>query len=81
MAQVAEAQGISADDLKAHLLQEITDHVNQAVENGRITQERADEMLANAAERIDDMINRTLPEKPDGFDGAGFPGGLRDELF
>ena len=86
LAQVAEAQGISVDDLKAHLLQEITDNVNQAVENGRITQERADEILANAGERIDNMINRTLPEKPDGMEdgGAAFPlapGGLGGELF
>jgi hypothetical protein len=36
----------------------VQDKVNQAVENGQITQERADEILANAPDRIDQLIDR-----------------------
>lgn len=65
LAQIAEANGKTRDELKNYLLDELTDKVNQAVENGRITQERADEILANAPDRIDQQIDREgLPERP-----------------
>ncbi len=79
-AQVADANGVSAADLAAHLLNELTTKVDEAVANGRLDQARADEILANAPEKIDEMINRVgAPEgrfgPPGGFPGR-FPGGF-----
>ncbi len=71
LAQIAEAQGKSVDDLKAYLLSQVEDRVAQAVDNGSITQEQADNILANAPDRIDDLINQ---EGPIGHWGGGFGG-------
>jgi uncharacterized protein (DUF2267 family) len=38
-----------------------TERINEAVANGRLTQERADEMLANLPQMITDMVNGELP--------------------
>jgi len=65
LAQIAEANGKSRDELRTFMLSEIEEYVNQAVENGRITQERADELLSRASERIDEIIDREgLPPRP-----------------
>ncbi len=74
LAEVAEAQGKSADDLKAHLLSQVEDRVAQAVDNGSITQEQADSILANAPDRIDELINQAGPIGPWGG-GRGHGGG------
>lgn len=81
LAQIADAQGGSADELKAFLLSELGQYLAQAVEKGRITQERADEILANAPERIDELIDREgLPwgphmRPPEGITPEMMPGG------
>ena len=86
--QVAEANGVSEQELTAHLLGEIEAKLAEAVESGRIDQAKADEVLANAADKIAECINREgPPEHGAGFDGAGFgefregfgrfPGGFR----
>ncbi len=69
LAEIAAANGSSADALAAFLLTELQEKLAQAVENGRIDQERADEILANAPERINDLINREGPLHPRGMDG------------
>jgi len=87
LAQVAEANGKSRDELKTFLLDEIEEYTARMVENGRITQERAAEIRENASARIDELIDREgLPFRPfrDGRDGpkpGGLPGGaLLDPL-
>jgi len=57
LAEVAEQQGVSADDLKSRITTDAQSKLAQAVENGRLTQERADELLARLTERLDDIIN------------------------
>jgi hypothetical protein len=61
LAQVAEANGQTAEALSAHLVGELEARLTKAVENERLTQEQADEMLANAKEHIDEAINETGP--------------------
>ena len=39
----------------------VTDSLNQAVTNGRITQERADQVLANLPDNLDRLMNATTP--------------------
>ncbi len=73
LAQVAEANGVSEDELTAHLLGQIEEAVAQKVEDGKIDQAQADEILANAAEKISESINREGP--PEG--GHKFGGGSR----
>lgn len=79
LAQIAEANGKTADELAAHLLSNLEEKLNEAVANNRITQDRADEILANAPDKIDELINHAGPLGPGrgphrGFDG-GFPFG------
>lgn len=79
LAGLAVANGKTAGELSAFLLAELQEYVQQAVDNGRITQERADEILADAPARINDLINHEGPcfGGPHGFpqDGAA-PDGL-----
>lgn len=61
LAQIAEANGKTAEELAAFLLDELEEYLAQAVANGRSTQERADEILASAPEKIDKLINHEGP--------------------
>ena len=61
LAQIAEANGQSADALSAYVNDQLTSQLDEAVANNRITQERADSMLSNAKEHIDAAINRVGP--------------------
>ena len=74
VAQVAEANGVTEQELTDYLLGEIEAKLADAVESGRIDQAKADEILANAPARIEEMINRQgLAEKRHGgHAGAGF---------
>ncbi len=78
--QVAEANGVSEQELTDHLLGEIEAKLAEAVESGRIDQAKADEVLASAADKIAECINREGPrEKPEGFgsfEGSRFHGGF-----
>jgi polyhydroxyalkanoate synthesis regulator phasin len=57
LATVAEAHGKSRDELKAFIEGEAQTRLDEAVAEGNITQERADEILANLRERIDEVID------------------------
>ena len=73
---IAEIAGEQLDEVKAALLAKATEFVNQAVENGRLTEEQAADLLAALDERLDDMLNGTFPGcgmvRP-GFDGRQWP--------
>ena len=51
----------------------ITEQINQAVANGNLTQERADEMLANLHDRLTERFNQPFHLLP--------RGGIRDGRF
>ncbi len=75
-AQIAEANGVSAAELAAFLLSQIEEHVADALAAGKIDQARADELLQNAPERIDRLINHTGTPDGDGlrrFQPSRFP--------
>jgi uncharacterized protein YidB (DUF937 family) len=57
MAEMAEANGVSTEELTAEILASIEEHLDEAVADGRIDQEKADERLAGAEERVETMIN------------------------
>ncbi|NIR37390.1 MAG: hypothetical protein GWO22_15820, partial [Actinobacteria bacterium] len=57
------------------------ERIQEAVENGRITQEQADEKLADLEQRITDRVNGEAPERgPRGFGRRG-PGGPGSQGF
>lgn len=70
LAQVATAQGKSVDGLKAAIVVEAKEHLDEAVAAGRLTADQAKQMLERIQANVDAMVNRTGPPE-----GRG-PGGL-----
>lgn len=58
IADVAEEQGIELDDISDAILAHVQADLDAAVEKGNITQEQADELLAQVAERLPGMLTR-----------------------
>jgi hypothetical protein len=61
LAEVATAEGKSVDGLKQAMLDAAKQELDAAVGEGKLTEEQADQLLANLEERIDDLVNGTLP--------------------
>jgi hypothetical protein len=79
LAEVAEANGSSAEAVIAFMEGELADHLAESVANGDIDQERADEIAASASERIAERVNNGGGHEgrrgggPGGRPGAGGP--------
>jgi hypothetical protein len=71
LADVAEDQGVDVDTLVDALVQAQQDRIAQAVEDGRLTQEEADERLADLEERVTERVNSDAPDR--GPHGRGGP--------
>jgi hypothetical protein len=80
LAQVAEAQGVEVDGLVNALVTAAEEGLASAVQEGRLGQERADEIAADLEDRIRTFVEEGLPAPPDGrrFGGPG-PWGDRDD--
>jgi polyhydroxyalkanoate synthesis regulator phasin len=61
LADVAEQQGVAVDEVVAALRAAAEERVEQAVTDGRITREHADEIIAELPERIADAMGREWP--------------------
>ena len=59
LAQVAEDQGVEVGTLVDALVKAEQERITQAVEDGRLTQEQADEWLADLEERVTERVNST----------------------
>jgi hypothetical protein len=67
LADIAKAtSGKSVDGLKAALKQHFTAKLDQAVKDGHLTQAQRDKLAANLDERLDDIVNLTPPDRPNG---------------
>ena len=76
LAELAEANGSSAEELVDAILADIKSHMDEKVAAGDLTQEEADAKLAEAEERVTEFVNNTKPPKgPRGPGGPGGPGG------
>jgi uncharacterized protein YidB (DUF937 family) len=64
VADVAEAEGVSLDSVKAQITSDAEAKLDQAVADGKIKQERADAALAKLAERLDDLLSRSRQAPP-----------------
>ncbi|TFV66970.1 UNVERIFIED_ORG: hypothetical protein E4P37_04410 [Bacillus sp. AZ43] len=74
LADVAAAQGVDVDALVDALVAAADERIAQAVENGDLTQEQADERLADLEARITERVN----SDDWGHRGLGGRGGDRD---
>lgn len=57
IADVAEANGVAVDTVITAMVDAKAERLAEKVESGRITQDEADEKLANAQDRISDRVN------------------------
>jgi nucleoid DNA-binding protein len=74
VAEVAEAQGVSLEDIVDVLMAPMIERIQQAVDDGDITQEQADERIEQMEERILHMLESGPGQMPGGFRGR--PGGM-----
>lgn len=63
LAQVAQAKGKSVDGLVDALVADAKEHLDAAVAAARLTQERADQVLANIRERVGAHVNGERRER------------------
>jgi hypothetical protein len=71
LASVAGQRGVAVDALVTALVDASEERIAAAVTDGRITQEQADERLADLRERITERVNATEADRR----GGGGPGG------
>jgi hypothetical protein len=66
LAGVAEDQGVPVDTLVDALVAAERERLAAAVEDGRLTQDEADERLADLEARITERVSEPLPDRPEG---------------
>ncbi len=71
VAEIAEEQGISSEDLVSALVAAVNQRIDEALAEERIDAEQAEERLANVEERIESFINREPGEGGRGDHGEG----------
>ncbi|HZG17201.1 MAG TPA: hypothetical protein VE710_19650 [Candidatus Bathyarchaeia archaeon] len=79
LADITEAQGVDEGELIDLLTEQQEANLAEAVKAGKLTQEQADKMSDNAAEKIKSFIENTHPGK--GFGGGGFHLKNNEELL
>lgn len=57
LADIITSNDGDVDEIKALLVTEATERINQAVEDGKLTQAEADEKLADLDEYVDELLN------------------------
>ncbi len=60
-AKIAESQGKTKAGLVSALLDKSRQQVNQAVRNGRLTQQQADDYLKNLETKLNQWVDQTMP--------------------
>jgi hypothetical protein len=81
LAEIAEDQGVDVDDLVNVIVDAAEERLAAAVDDGRIDQERADELAADLEERVRTFVEEGFPAPPDGLRPPGpGPWGHRDGL-
>jgi transposase-like protein len=83
IADVAAAQGVAADTIVDAVVAQAEERMQQAVENGRLTEAEAAERLAQMRERVSEHINEPgmpqRPQRPDERQRGPRDGGGRNE--
>lgn len=86
LSELITANGGDVDAAIAEVVAQVTEQINTAVSESRLTQEQADELIANLEQNITDLVNGALlPEegRPGGRGehGRGRQGGEERALF
>ena len=71
--QIARAQGKDYADVKAAIRDAVETELDEAVQDGRLTQSQADDMLEHLTEGLDDGFSGRGPGGPRGGFGPGGP--------
>jgi hypothetical protein len=71
LAEIAVAQGQTAEGLIDHLAGLAAEHLDQLVAGGRITEEQKADMLANMTDRLTDLVNGRIDRPMMGGPGMG----------
>jgi hypothetical protein len=74
IAQVAESRDVPLQSVIDAIVADMNSHLDEAVSNGRLTQEQADEIKANATERATALVNGERPAFGPGGRGGPPPG-------
>ncbi len=61
VAEVAADHGVAVEDVVNALVADANEHIDTAVENGRITSDQADELKANLADHVEAFVNGETP--------------------
>jgi polyhydroxyalkanoate synthesis regulator phasin len=78
IAAVAAEHDVEVQAVIDAMVADASERLNEAVANGRITEEQASERLANLTERVADHVNNGRPEGGPAMRGHG-PGGPEDD--
>ncbi len=62
LAEIAATQGVETQAVVDELVGELTERLDNAVENGRVDQADADQKLADAKTKITDMVSNSRPD-------------------
>lgn len=63
LSEIAEANGVSTEDLQAEMVDRITERVETALADGRISEDRAERILDAAEERVERLVDTTREER------------------
>jgi hypothetical protein len=74
IAELAVANGKTAQDVIDAIVADSTTRINAAVTDGKLTQAEADERLADLTTRVTDFVNNAAPIGGRGFGGPGHHG-------
>ncbi|MFK8023469.1 MAG: hypothetical protein AB8G26_05840 [Ilumatobacter sp.] len=75
LAEIAEAQGVEVSVVVDFIVAEKTERLDGAVENGRLTQEEADEKAADLEERVQTRVEEGRSDDGERGRRGGFRGG------
>lgn len=82
LAEIAEDEGKTVAGLVDAMVAEAEERIDEAVEDGRLTEERGDSLKQELEERITDLVNGERGGRPFGFGFHGFgPGGIEPRDF
>jgi polyhydroxyalkanoate synthesis regulator phasin len=71
LAEIGQAKGVSTDTLKSAILSAAKEKLDQAVANGKLTQDQADKIMTRLTENIDKILNWKRGSSGEGLPGSG----------
>jgi ribosomal protein S20 len=78
LAQVAQEQNVDVQKVIDAMVAEATAHIDQAVQDGKLTADQANERKSNLQDRITKLVNEGPPERGEGRPGRRGEGPPRD---